>query len=82
MQVKTITKRTEYGKDKIIIDMWRADKFEAKKYRADAQFYPHGNLSGHCYAGNIYDDSGAMIGDYSATDSAIIEDCFIIAWND
>ena len=81
-QVKTITKKTEHGTDKIKIDMWYHDKYEAKQYRADAYFYPHGTLCGDCYAGNIYNDSGAIIGDYSATGSAIIEDCFIIHWKD
>lgn len=82
MQVKTITKRMKWGTEKIKIDMWYNDKYETKQYRADAYFYPHGNLYGDCYAGNIYNDSGAIIGDYSATGSVIIEDCFIIHWKD
>lgn len=61
----------------IQIDMWYAEIFEPKKYRADATFYPHGSF-GYPYRGNIYDESGEIIGDYAASDSCWISENFII----
>ena len=61
----------------IKIDMWYGDKFAAKKYRADAAFYPHGSF-GYPYRGNIYNDKEKCIGDFAAMDSDIIEQNFII----
>jgi hypothetical protein len=59
------------------IDMWYDDEFVPMKYGADAFF------SGcDCvYRGNIYDDSGKMIGDYISPDSVWIEKNFKIKWN-
>ena len=61
------------------IDMWHGDKFVPQKFHADASFYPHKSF-GFVYRGNIYDDAGNMIGDYSTNDSVWIEDNFIIGW--
>ena len=64
-------------KKQIEIDMWYGDKFEPKKYRADASFYPHGSF-GYKYRGNIYDENGKTIGDYAANDSCWIQGNFLI----
>ena len=61
----------------IQVDMWYRDKFEPKKYRADATFYPHESF-GYPYRGNIYNEDGKAIGDYAAGDSCWIEENFII----
>lgn len=62
------------------IDMWYGDEFVPMKYHADASFYPHGSF-GHGYRGNIYDDTGKIIGDYATNDSVWIEKNFKIEWN-
>jgi len=65
-----------------VVDMWYGDKFEPKKYGADAQFYPHGNLNGKSYAGNIYAEDGSIIGDYLSNCSDVIEQNFLINFGD
>ena len=70
------------GKKHHVIDMWYGDKFEPKKFKACASFYPHGSLGGYCYAGNIFDENGKTIGDYATSDSEWIEDNFIINFGD
>ena len=62
------------------IDYWYGNKHEPRKYHADASFYPHGSF-GYCYRGNIYDETGKMIGDYATNDSTWIEKQFIINFN-
>lgn len=60
------------------VDMWYGDKFMPKKYGADAWF-----SDADCvYRGNIYDDNGKAIGDYTADDSTIIEKNFNISWGE
>lgn len=61
------------------IDMWYGDKFKPKMYHADAFFYPHSS-AGFCYRGNIYNDSGEIIGDYGANCSVWIWKNFKIVW--
>jgi len=59
-----------------MIDMWYGDKFEPKKYGADAYF-----SDADCvYRGWIYNANGKRIGDYSTSDSVWIEDNFLIEW--
>ena len=58
------------------IDMWYKDRFKKGKYGADAYFTP-----GNGYAGNIYDETGKMIGDYRTENSVEIEEYFLIKWN-
>ena len=60
------------------IDMWYGDKFEPMKYGADAYFSDMDCV----YRGNIYDDNGKIIGDYSADDSVAIEKNFKIDWGE
>jgi hypothetical protein len=60
------------------IDMWYGDKFEPMKYGADAYFSDMDCV----YYGNIYDDNGKIIGDYSADDSVAIEKNFKIDWGE
>lgn len=69
-------------KQDINIDMWYGDKFEPKKYGADAYFHAYETIHGYCYTGNIYDDNDKIIGDYQAMNSTAIEDNFLIAWAD
>lgn len=61
----------------LTIDMWYGDKFEPMKYGADASVYGNGE-----YRGNIYDNSGKIIGDYTADDSTLISKNFQIDWGD
>ena len=56
------------------IDMWYGDVFYPKKYHADSFFYP----SDAVYRGNIYNDNGQFIGDYTTNDSVWIENNFIL----
>lgn len=62
----------------ITIDMWYGDEFVPGKYGADAYF---SGLDSE-YRGNIYDESGKVIGDYVADDSSIISKNFRIDWGD
>lgn len=62
------------------IDMWYDDKFVPGKYHADAWFHPHGSF-GYAYRGNIFDDTGKIVGDYACNDSVEIGKLFIIDWN-
>ena len=71
--------KTKNKEDGYKIDMWYKDKFEPMKYGADATFYPHGCF-GYSYCGHIFDETGKMIGDYSANDSVWIEKNFRIEW--
>lgn len=57
----------------LTIDMWYGDKFVPRKYGADASVYGNGE-----YRGNIYDNSGKIIGDYTSDNSVLIEDNFLI----
>lgn len=59
------------------IDMWYSDKFEKRKYGADAWF----NGSTGKYWGWIYNHTGKIIGDYTTSDSILIEENFNIEWN-
>lgn len=60
----------------MIIDMWHGNKFEPKKYKADAYF---NDLS--CkYYGWIYNENNKIIGDYTASNSIEIENNFQIEW--
>ncbi len=66
-----------------VIDMWYGDKFDPKKFKACSTFYPHGQLGGYCYAGNIFSEDGKkIIGDYATNDSVWIEHNFIISFGD
>ena len=58
------------------VDMWYGDTFLKKKYRADAYFSDTDCI----YRGNIYDESGKIIGDYESSVSVWIENNFIIHW--
>lgn len=64
-------------KKRVLIDMWYKDKFEPKKYRVDACFYPQGSF-GYQYRGNIYNEDGKVIGDYATDDSCLISENFIV----
>lgn len=64
-------------KKKTIIDMWYGDKFQPKKYGADAFFIP----SEGYYRGHIYNDNGKIIGDYFCEDSVKIEQIFLISFD-
>lgn len=66
------------------VDMWYGDKFEPKKFGADAYFRDQKSWHHpeHCYVGNIYNDEGKAIGDYTAADSTIIKENFNIEWKD
>ena len=55
----------------IKFDFWHGDT-EKDIAAADCFFYPNG---GH-YAGNIYNDKGEIIGDYTSNDSVEIEKHF------
>lgn len=67
------------NKNILFVDMWYGDKFEPKKFHADAVFYPY--ETDYCYRGNIYNNQGKIIGDYEANNSQVIEDNFIINWD-
>lgn len=58
------------------IDMWYGDEFEPMKYGADAYYGPDG------YHGWIYSDSGKKIGDYTADDSLVVSDNFMVDWEE
>ena len=62
----------------LTIDMWYGDKFEPKKYSATAAFYGNDGE----YRGNIIDDSGNIIGDYTSDNSVLIEKNFLIDFGD
>lgn len=68
---------TPKAPENIKIDLWYDDIFQPKKYHADAYFTP-----GNGYAGNIYNNEGKTIGDYTTDDSVIISQNFIIKWCD
>lgn len=54
----------------LIIDMWYDDEFNTRDYAVDCQFYPNDGV----YRGNIYRLSdGSIVGDYSCSDSVVIE---------
>lgn len=57
----------------LTIDMWYGDKFVPRKYGADASVYGNGE-----YRGNIYNESGKIIGDYTSDNSVLIEKNFLI----
>ena len=61
-----------------VIDMWYGDRFVPGKYYADASFSGYDCI----YRGNIYDENGKCIGDYSSDNSVWIENNFKIKWND
>lgn len=54
-------------------DLWYGDKFVPRKYGADAFVSGNGE-----YRGNIFDDTGATIGDYYTDNSVLIEKNFLI----
>ena len=54
-------------------DLWYGDKFVPRKYGADAFVSGNGE-----YHGNIFDDTGATIGDYYTNNSVLIEKNFLI----
>lgn len=58
----------------LTIDMWYGDKFVPRKYGADASFYGNDGE----YRGNIYNESGKIIGDYTSDNSVLIEENFLI----
>ena len=58
------------------IDMWYGNLFVPKKFRADVFFSDVDCV----YRGNIYDESGKMIGDYESPDSVWVEKNFVIRW--
>jgi len=64
---------------KYAIDMWNDNRFKSGKYHADAFFYPHGS-AGFCYRGNIYNDTGVIVGDYASNCSMWIDNNFKIVW--
>lgn len=57
--------------DGVKFDFWYDNTFD-DVCDADCRFYPNGGY----YAGNIYDCSGKIIGDYTGTDSVAIERLF------
>lgn len=57
--------------DGVKFDFWHDNTFD-DVCDADCRFYPNGGY----YAGNIYDCSGEIIGDYIGTDSVAIERLF------
>lgn len=67
----TIKSDKPYGGE-LHIDMWYGDEFVPNKYGADAYDY-NGRLSG-----NIYNEAGKAIGDYTATDSVLVGENFLI----
>lgn len=62
---------------KTYVDMWYDDPFIPGKYGADA-FWSDTDC---VYRGNIYDETGRVIGDYQSPDSTWIEKKFRIQWN-
>lgn len=78
--VGVITLKGKVGKydTYLTIDMWYGDKFEPMKYGADASFYGNDGE----YHGNIYNDAGEIIGDYTSDDSTLISKNFQIDWGD
>lgn len=78
--VGVITLKGKVGKydTYLTIDMWYGDKFEPMKYGADASFYGNDGE----YHGNIYNDVGEIIGDYTSDDSTLISKNFQIDWGD
>ena len=76
--VITLTDQIGKYEISITIDMWYGDKFEPMKYGADAWF----SDADAVYRGNIYDDSGKIIGDYTADDSSLISKNFQIDWGE
>ena len=78
--VGVITLKGKVGKydTYLTIDMWYGDKFEPMKYGADASFYGNDGE----YRGNIYNDAGEIIGDYTSDDSTLISKNFQIDWGD
>lgn len=58
------------------VDMWNGRPFIKKAYFADAFFSDCDCV----YRGNIYDDGGHIIGDYSSSDSVWIEENFKISF--
>ena len=58
------------------VDMWYGDPFLAGKYGADAYWSDTDGV----YRGNIYDDTGRIIGDYQSPDSTWIQNKFLIEW--
>lgn len=64
------------AEDNLVIDMWFENKFEPMKYGADAYFDDREAT----YWGWIYDDSGKMVGSYTATDSTLIPKNFKMTW--
>lgn len=69
MSVKTHNAKT-------YVDMWYGDPFIPKKYGADARWSDIDCV----YRGNIYDDTGRIIGDYQSPDSTWIQNKFLIEW--
>lgn len=61
---------------KTYVDMWYDDPFIPSKYGADAYWSDTDGV----YRGNIYDDTGRIIGDYQSPDSTWIEKKFRINW--
>jgi hypothetical protein len=54
----------------LTIDMWYDDEFNKDDYAVDCTFYPNHGV----YRGNIYRlGDGKIVGDYSCSDSAVIE---------
>ena len=78
--IGVITLKDNVGKYEIsiTIDMWYGDKFEPMKYGADAWFSDADGV----YRGNIYDETGKVIGDYTADDSSLISKNFQIDWGE
>lgn len=61
---------------KFFVDMWHKDEFIPKKYMADVYF---NDLTG-VYHGNVYNEQGKAIGDYTCTDSVYLQKMFDIDW--
>lgn len=63
-------RRQRMNESDLFIDMWNGDEFNTRDYAVDCQFYPNDGV----YRGNIYRLSdGRMVGDYSCSDSVVIE---------
>lgn len=60
------------------IDMWYGDEFVPGKFGASVVF---SDLDAE-YRGNIYSESGEMIGDFTSDDSVLVEQNFNIGWID
>lgn len=62
---------------KTFVDMWYGDEFVSKKYYADCFF---SDLDFQ-YRGNIYDETGKIIGDYATNKASWVQEKFNISFD-